>query len=68
MNVSGGIYSAVLTYSHNKQNLNYINYLYDRIFLCKILRDIIMLLNRNFNTKLKQIISTSKKYIWKAIG
>lgn len=68
INVSGGIYSSVLTYSHNEHNLNYMNYLYDRIFLCKILRDIVMLLNSNFNTELKQIVSTSKKYIWKVIG
>lgn len=27
-----------------------------------------MLLNSNFNTELKQIVSTSKKYIWKVIG
>lgn len=51
---------SVLTRSHNKHNLNYINYLCGRIYLCKTSGDLIVLSNWNFNTELQQIISTSK--------
>lgn len=61
VNASGGVYSSVLTCSHNKHNLNYINHLCDGIFLCKTSGDLIVLPYWNFSTELKQI-----NYTWKS--